>query len=605
MKKIIGLLILSLWAFGQGVVDPASQGELKNISFIQDRDTSKLILEFDNPGVEAAKFQNKDDKQVIIDLKGVKASDRTLRAFDTSEFSGGVVFVSPYRKTENPKDIRIAVQLRDNVRSILSSEGNRLVLTLENRFGVFAQKQIKNTDEGSSTAVKVGEGSAIVNVPKSASVEDILENLTLSGRKRYIGTKIYFDVKNIAVTDLLKMISDASGFNIILGQDVNTVPPITLSLRDIPWDQALDTVLELSKLVATKNGNILIVKTLETAAKETKEKLEAEKLLEEQEPLVTKVFPISYSDIAALKTILTDYLTPEKGKVSEDVRTNNLIVKDTIEVIERVKRIIEVLDRQTPQVLIESKIVEVTEDYSKDIGLGQGLTFNYNLTGGSSIDTATDATDEFAFSTVSLGNNSNTFLGLTVEIFKNITNLDLSLRLLETETKGRIVSTPKIITQDKKKASIINTETTSFQTTTSQDAVTEVTFEPISVDLSLEVTPQVTNEGSIAMEVTVQKGSFSASTNSASGAPPDQNKNTIQTNVLVDNGSTVVIGGIYNYTETESHSGVPVLKDIPILGWLFRTPYNPAKTKSELLIFLTPRIINQEEAGLEEENPLG
>lgn len=596
MKK---LLFISFIMMSSSIL---AKTTLKNISFVQDKDISKLVLEFDKAGVIANKLDNKNDKQIILDLSDVEATERVLRAFDTSEFTGGVVFVSPYKKTNNPKDIRIAIQLRDNVRSIMESEGNRLILSLENRFGVFAQKKVVD-GEAAEEVIAAGETSSTINVPKSASVIDILENLTLSGRKRYIGKKIYFDVKNIAVTDLLKMIADASGFNIILGEDVNTVPPITLSLTNIPWDQALDTVLELSKLVATKNGNILIIKTLDKAAKETKERLDAEKLLEEQEPLVTKVFPISYSEITKLNEILNDYLTPEKGRISIDERTNNLIVKDTVEVIERIKRIIEVLDTQTPQVLIESKIVEVTENYSRSIGLNSGFTVGYNLTGASA--TADTATDEFAFSTASIGGAGQTFLGLTVAVFKRLVNLNLSLELLESEAKGRVVSTPKIITQNKKKASIVNTETTSFSTTTTNGAVSEQTFESISVDLSLEVTPQVTNEGSIAMEVAVQKGSFTASTNDAAGAPPDQSKNTVTTNVLVDNGSTVVIGGIYNYTETENHSGIPVLKDLPVLGWLFRTPYNPTKEKSELLIFLTPRIINQEEAGLDQDKPLG
>jgi type IV pilus assembly protein PilQ len=169
--------------------------------------------------------------------------------------------------------------------------------------------------------------------------------------------------------------------------------------------------------------------------------------------------------------------------------------------------------------------------------------------------------------------------------------------MLESESKVRIITAPKIVTQNKKSATITSTETTSFAVTQVVAGAPPITtFEQTPIVLNLTVTPQVTNEGSINMEVKVDKGSFGE--RQFAGAPPNTTNRQIATNVLVDNGSTVVLGGLYNTATTESHSGIPFLKDLPLLGWLFRSPHNPQTTRNELLIFLTPRIINQEEAGL-------
>ena len=325
---------------------------------------SKVIFEFNKQGVRASKFQSDKDKQIIFRLKGCQGL--------TSSHAGILIllnlmvllsFVSPYQKPGWPSDIRVAIQLRDNVRSILEAVDNKLVLHIENRFGVFSQEKLEGKKVG-----KLGgkvSFSRKIHIPKSDSVEDILENLTQSGTKKYIGKRIHFDVKGATVSDLLKMIADASGFNIIIDDTVQKVPPLTLSLANIPWDQALDTILELSKLAATKNGNILIISTLTKARQEKKLQLEAEKILEVQEPLVTKIFPISYADSADLVKTLSEYTTKKRGAISVDQRTNQLIVKDTVEVIDRIKKILEVLDTQTPQVLIEAKLVEATEGFSQ------------------------------------------------------------------------------------------------------------------------------------------------------------------------------------------------------------------------------------------------
>ncbi len=574
--------------------------EMKAINFTQKGETSELELIFDTNDVKASKFQVKEDKQIIIDLADVTASERVMRAFDTSEFSGGVVFVKAYKKPKAANDIRIAIQLRDNVRSVLVRKPNRVVLQIENRYGVFSQKKAEETQSYQEKIADMPTSEASkLSIPKSDSVEDILDNLTMSGRKKYIGKKISMNLKNVKPEDILKIIADTSGFNIIITEDVKKLEAISLTLNDIPWDQALDTVLDMNKLVATKNGMILVVNSLETATKEQELIKKAKASAKEQEPILTKVFPISFASIEDLLKIVSEYSTERRGKILKDTRTNSLIVKDTSEVIEKVKKIIELLDTQTPQVLIESKIVEVVERFTKEIGLENGLSFGYDAIGdptsvGDFSRSTGGVSPSFAFSTAP--SLERGIFGLTVGKFNRLLNLDFQLNLMESEEKAKIISSPKVITKNNVKAEITQDENSYYLSTVIANNTTTATWTPQQAKLNLAVTPQVTNEGSISLEVSVQKDSLGAQI--AQNQPRSETKRVIKTQVLVDNGATVVVGGIYTYTNTESHSGIPFLKDIPLVGWLFRTQYNPQTEKKELIIFLTPRIINQEEAGL-------
>jgi len=578
--------------------------ELSSIEFQQVGDISQLVLTLDKPDVNADRFNITEDKQIMLDLVDTQATDRALRAFDTSEFSGSVVFVNAYKKPNTKNDLRIAVQLRDNARSIIERDENKIILSIENRFGVLSQSKISQKESFLDKKLEAGLGE--INIPKSTNLEDILENLTLSGRKKYVGKRISFNVKDLMVDDILKMIADASGFNVIITKDIKELPPLTLNLTNIPWDQALDTILGINKLIAKKNGSILLIDTLANETRDKKIETEARKLALREERLVTKIFPISYAATKDLEKILTEYLTPKRGKVSEDVRTNSLIVKDTPETMEKIKKIIETLDTQTPQVLIETKVVEVSENHSQELGLKEGLIFGYDPIGsngtgkspvGGDLVPGENGGPGFSFSTANVDSATGLF-GLAISKYSRLTNLKFQLELMESESKAKIITSPKVITQNKKKATINTKETTSYAVMTGvgQDAVT--TYEEIEAKLTLEVTPQITNEGSIVLDVKLLKEQFGERPFPES--PPNKLTRDIDTSVLVENGSTIVIGGIYSYESKQNYRGIPFLDEIPVIGWLFRTPYNPSTSKREMIIFLTPRIINQEEAGLKD-----
>lgn len=592
MLKWILSFLLFLGAFAHAQSSPNNNpAQIKSVDFIQDGEISKLIIDLDKETF-AERTHVKEDQQIILDLKNTSADKKHMRGIDTSEFSGSAVFVSPYKKPGESKSIRFAIQLRDNVRSILENKGKRIVLSIEKRFGAFARAKVEKAAE--TEVAKVEESSEKkINIPKSDSLEDILENLTQSGVKKYVGKRISINVNDVGYREILKMIADTSGFNIIIDDAVNTLPPLTISLTNIPWDQALDTILNLGDLVAFKHSNILTVKTSAKARQELEAKLAAQDTNKRQEPLVTKVFPISFAEPAELAKILEDYLTPERGAIRIDQRTSHIIVKDTIDAIERMKKITETLDTQTPQVLIEAKVVEANEDYEFRAGLSRGgLQVGYDpLT--PSADLGANA-GSFSFSSAT--DSEIPLLSATVSVFERLTNLSFSLQLMESESKGRVISSPKIITQNNQAATITSTDTRRFITEIpSTGGLVTSQIQEIPVTINLTVTPKVTNEGSISMTVNLTKGGFGTE---GAGGLPNTSAKSINTNVLVDNGSTVVIGGLYQTSTSEFQSGVPFLKDLPLIGWLFKSAYNPNRTRNELIVFLTPRIVNQEEAGL-------
>ena len=595
MKRILFSIILApIFVFSQD----SKLANIKSVNFIQEGEVSKLIIDFDAT-VFAEKNHIKSDKQIILDLKNVNADKKFLRGIDTSEFSGSTVFVSPYKKPGSSNDIRFAIQLRDNVRSFLEEKGTRLVLNIENRFGVFSRAKLQSAKQNEEVTKQLAKGEKLL-VPKSNKVEDIIDNLTQSGVKRYVGRKISINVNNMPIPEVLKMIGDTSGFNIIITKEVQDLAPITISLVNLPWDQVLDTIMNIGGLVAEKYGNILTIRTEEVAKKGLKEQLKETQEEARLEPLVTKVFPISFAKVEDLKAILDSYITPERGSVQFDNRTQNMIIRDTVNTIERLSKIIDTLDTQTPQVLIEAKLVEANESYQFRAGLREGVNIGYDALGNDAI---LNAQSRFPsdpgsgiFSLNTAPNPARSLLSATVNVAR-LVDLNFSLELMESENKGKVITSPRVITENNKEATIIDTTERSFIVSAPNDnGIRTPELERLQASISLKVIPKVTNEGTILLNVEILKTGFGEV--ELEGELPPTNQKTVKTNVLVSNGSTIVIGGLYQTEDSELITGIPFLKDLPLIGWLFRSAYNPQKIRRELIVFLTPRIINQEEAGL-------
>jgi type IV pilus assembly protein PilQ len=439
--------------------------------------------------------------------------------------------------------------------------------------------------------------------------------------RKYHGQRISMDFKDADLTNVFRIIAEVSNLNIITADDVKG--KVSLRLVNVPWDQALDIVLRSKALGAVQEGNVLRIAPLASLRKEEQDRFDAQKQVEQsrQEALnraaevkasqeaVFDTIPVSYSRASELLAKIKP-LTSKFGKLDSDDRTNVLIIRDLPQNIAEVKVLVATLDTATPQVLIEARIVEVDTTFTRELGVQWGGsvrgTSGSNLfgvtgvtdAGGASIPgsavtaatidpfTAASPVPSFAVNlpaAVGLGSGG----GIAFGVLRDNLRLDLSLSALEASGKGKIISSPKIVTTDNKEAVI--EQGTQIPYSTVSASGTNVQF--IDATLSLKVTPHITPDGRVSMKVDVKNDSQG---DVAPGSTtPSINKKKATTDVLISDGETTVIGGILQITRNESRAGLPWLSKIPVLGYFFRKDTN-STTNRELLIFITPKILKQE-----------
>jgi type IV pilus assembly protein PilQ len=359
--------------------------------------------------------------------------------------------------------------------------------------------------------------------------------------------------------------------------------------KPVPWDQVLDLVLRMNQLGMTYEGDIVRIATLETLRQEDdlrKAKLESIRKSREEakalEPLVTKYIAVSYANAdSEIKPHLEKILTKDRGSLSIDQKNNQIIVTDTAAKVAQASDIVRRIDKVTSQVIIEAKVVEVSKDFSRSLGIDWNLSYGPGVLPGTSLNTSTDMAMNFpSASSSSIGVSFSRLSGVPFV-------LDARLNALETTGDGRLLSSPKILTLDNKKATIKQgLEYPYFERDSSGGS--SVKFK--SIDLLLEVTPHVTPDNRISMAILLTKNDV----DSLVGGVPALSTNEAETELLVNDGDTVVIGGIVKQTENQSDSGFPLLSKIPGLGWAFKTD-SRSNSKNELLIFITPRIVQLEQ----------
>jgi type IV pilus assembly protein PilQ len=427
-------------------------------------------------------------------------------------------------------------------------------------------------------------------------------------RQGYQGERLSLNFQNVDVRSLLQVIADFTNLNIITSDSVQG--SITLRLKDVPWDQALDIILQSKGLDMRKNGNVIIVAPRDELATKEKLELEARNQIADLEPLRTENFVVNYQKADDVRKLLVDEkqrLLSKRGSVVVDPRTNQLFVQDTAARLEEVRRLLARIDIPVPQVLIEARIVEADDKFSQNLGVRFGFARItngewINAGAGSAFSTGT-GTGAGGLNTINIGNRSVTnpnFVNLpagTIGGFQpgtfgltlfnsSVTRLvNLEISALEADGRGKVVSSPRVITADKVKAIIEQGTEIPYQQATSSGA-TSISFR--KAVLKLEVTPQITPEGAIFLDVKVNKDSRGQDT--ASG-PAIDTKN-VQTQVLVENGGTVVLGGIYEQVERSTVTKVPLLGDIPVLGALFKNRQR-INDRTELMIFITPRVVSE------------
>jgi type IV pilus assembly protein PilQ len=446
----------------------------------------------------------------------------------------------------------------------------------------------------------------------------------------YNGDKLSLNFQSIEVRALLQVIADFTNFNIVTSDTVGG--NVTLRLKDVPWDQALDIIMQAKGLGVKKTGNVLWVAPKEELAAKEKAELEARAQVAALEPLRTQAFQLNYTKAEDVSKGLTGQqagssgggsgqnvtrILSGRGSVIFEPRTNQLFVTDIPAKLEEVGQLISKIDVPVRQVMIEARIVEAEDTFGRSLGIKLGGSDSRGIRGGvpgwslgnsvgnvtvggnySAIGYQTNQSPQVDFGNtqfVNLPANTSTFGGASaatfaLSLFGAASNrfLNLELSALEAEGRGKLVSSPRVITADQVKALIEQGTELPYQTATSSGA-TAIQFR--KANLKLEVVPQITPEGSIILDVDVNKDSVGQQT----AAGYAINTKHVKTQVLVENGGTVVIGGIFEINETESVNKVPFLGDIPYLGALFRNKTR-ASNKTELLVFLTPKVITDRNA---------
>ncbi len=436
----------------------------------------------------------------------------------------------------------------------------------------------------------------------------------------YNGEKLSLNFQNIEIRSLLQVIADFTNFNIVTSDSVNG--SLTLRLKDVPWDQALDIIMQAKNLGLRKNGNVLWIAPKDEINAKEKQEFEAQQAIANLEPLQTRSFQLNYTKAPIIAEGLTGggsgggggagganatrILSP-RGSVIAEARTNQLFVSDIPSRLAQVAELIQKLDIPVRQVLIEARIVEATDTFGKSLGvkLGGGI-INTRSTIGANPVVAPNAVSNGSFvnlpsSTTSFTNSNFVNLPATsqsgaapgafaISLFNSSLSriLNLEISALEADGKGRVVSSPRVVTADQTKALIEQGTELPYQVATSSGA-TSIAFR--KANLKLEVTPQITPEGNIILTLDVNKDTVGQQTTAGFAI----NTKHVQTEVLVENGGTVVIGGIFELTESNDESRIPVLGEIPVAGALFRTR-NRTANKTELLVFITPKMITDRNA---------
>ncbi|KTT11091.1 fimbrial protein [Pseudomonas oryzihabitans] len=430
-------------------------------------------------------------------------------------------------------------------------------------------------------------------------------------RFTYTGEKLSLNFQDIDVRSVLQLIADFTNLNLVASDTVQG--NITLRLQNVPWDQALDLILKTKGLDKRQIGNVLLVAPADEIAARERQELESQKQIQQLAPLRRDLIQVNYAkaaDIAKLFQSVTsaDKTADERGSISVDERTNSIIAYQTQNRLDELRRIVSQLDIPVRQVMIEARLVEANVDYSKQLGVRwggatrQGNFSVYGKDGATTVDSTTN--QAFLPGTSTIGNFtaasglaptpfvdmgvSGSTSGIGIGFMAGGNMLDLQLSALQSSGNGEIISQPKVVTSDKETAKILRGTEIPYQEASSSGA-TSTSFKQAA--LSLEVTPQITPDNRIIMEVKVNKDAPDYQ-NALNGVPPIS-KNEVNAKVLVSDGETIVLGGVFSNTQTKSTTKVPMLGDIPYVGRLFRRD-SVTDSKVELLIFLTPRIMNNQ-----------
>jgi type IV pilus assembly protein PilQ len=611
-----------------------NQGNIRSVNVVQSGDRARLVLNLKAPAGYRAQLQGKSLLVVFdaVTAGGVAASSQPVFAESRNVETQPIKDLDFRRGTDSAG--RVIVALPNNQVGVdIRQQGQNLVVEfLKSSLPEGLRRRLDVSDFGtpiqSVTTGQVGDRVRMVIEPKGAWEHSAYQSDSqfvvevrqlkvdpskLTQGPGFAGEKLSLNFQNIEVRSLLQVIADFTNFNIVTSDSVTGA--VTLRLKDVPWDQALDIVLQAKGLGMRKTGNVIWIAPKDEIASKEKLDLESRVAIQSLEPVRTQSFQLNYTKAADIAAQLTSgtgaaRMLTTRGSVIAEPRTNQVFVTDISSRLEQVQQLIAKLDIPVRQVLIEARIVEASDTFGKSLGVrlggsdlrgirggdpGYAVGGGNRLALGGTYNAVSATTTE---SVNSLDTVNTTFVNLpasgqggfspssfAISLFSAAANrfLNLELSALEADGKGKLVSSPRIVTADQTKAMIEQGTEFPYQQASSSGA-TAVAFRKAT--LKLEVTPQITPEGNIILDLDINKDSRGETT--AAGIAI--NTKHIKTQVLVENGGTVVIGGIFELTESENEAKVPLLGDLPVVGNAFKSKTR-SSNKQEMLVFITPKMI--------------
>ncbi|HDP26295.1 MAG TPA: type IV pilus secretin PilQ [Deltaproteobacteria bacterium] len=604
---LIGVLVLPALAFGLTI---------KSVDFMNLDNKSRLQIGLDG---QASYDVTREAGSVILRIENARIPDHLARPFITKEFVTAIEQILP---RQEKSDVVFAVSMKQMAPYFVFQDNNLVIMDFDIPAGIAAEAEASRAPVVVSVkTIPISASTppaqpAITNALPERRVSDaalpaFMQETAISPDllPTYSGEKITLDFQNADIHNVLRIIADVSGLNIVTSDEVKGT--ITIRLKNVPWDQALDVVLESKDLGKMAVGNVVRIAPAAKIKAAQDRLLESRKTQEQLEPLTTHVIPVNFAKASDIATTIKGRevgLVSERGSITAEDRTNVLIVKDIKNNSDEIRAMVKKLDKPTPQVLIAARIVQADNDFTKGLGVQWGGAFrnqsdrsHFGLTGVTTgtarnlFDTTAPAGSRPGWSStvvpspslaVNFPTNQAAGFGLSVgRLGGSIFDLDLRLDIGESIGNAEVIARPKIVTMDNKKATIRQGEKYPYVV---RDSEGQLSTELKDIELVLEVTPRIAFDGSVNMEISVKRNAIGSITNQL--GDPSIASREAQTEVLVKNGETSVIGGIIEDEFRENLSQVPFLGDIPVLGYLFKGKTN-TKSKKELLIFITPQIL--------------
>ncbi|MBS1959649.1 MAG: type IV pilus secretin PilQ [Bdellovibrionales bacterium] len=531
--------------------------------------------------------------ELVLTFLDVSLDKSAAKTVDATQFKSNVMQLSAYALNGAVPQSKVVVDFKSSGKYVIEESDARVLIKVKETVipdvakpvvAPIATKEISSVKMTASAAEDDNDDSA-------------LETAARASEKKFTGSPITLKLKDADVHEVLRLISEASGFNIVVHPAVNG--RLTVSLERVPWDQALDVVLTTLKLAAERSQSVLRVMPREMLIAEKQAELEQKKISQSTAPRITRIFPISYVDLGQISSILTTFANAQNSgpgsagipaTIIVDQNTQSLIVRETADNIERIRKMIQLLDVQTPQVLIEGKVIEASSDFSKTLN---GTFGAMGTQFGGAFNGTTATLGNASIGSVASSAGGGSFAATQgLSIFDKPIFLNALLNFAEKESQAKIVSSPRTVVLSGKSASITQTKSVAVQSLSTVNTTSTQSLQTVSANTKLSVTPRVTNDGSVFMKLDLSRDIMDLT----DPTKPAVNPRTMNTEVIVDSGSTLVIGGILNLDEGHVEQGMPFLRKLPLFGWLFGQETS-TNTKSEVMFFVTPRVLNPRKQG--------